>query len=175
MTAEEYFKTPESNLHIELVDGEIITYGSQSLIHHDIKMGMYSLFCEYIESHDQEYSVFTMPSDVPFDEYNVAQPDIYIANEKIPKDTHHVTSVPLFIAEICDPYKNDGENYLKKLYMYSESGVREYWIVDPKFERVMVYRFFEDDSAPRIFTFTQSVPVGIWNDELTICINDLLA
>ena len=116
-----------------------------------------------------------MPSDVPFDEYNVAQPDIYITNEKILKDAHHVTSVPLFIAEICDPYKNDSENYLKKLYMYSVSGVREYWIVDPKFERVMVYRFFEDDSAPRIFTFTQSVPVGIWNDELTICINDLLA
>lgn len=175
MTAEEFFKTPESNLHIELVDGEIITYGSQSGIHHDIKMGMYLYISDYIKNQKHEYSVFTMPSDVPFDEYNVVQPDIYVTDEKIPKEAHHITSVPPFIAEICDPYNDDSDNYLKKLYMYAMNGVKEYWIIDPSYKRVMVYRLFDESHLLNVYTFDQHIPVGIWNDELKICVNDLLA
>lgn len=56
--------------------------------------------------------------------------------------------------------------------IYSQSGVREYWIVDPAKKRVTVYHY-EVDVAPVIYSFDQDVPVGIYPG-LTICMRELL-
>ena len=63
-------------------------------------------------------------------------------------------------------------DYITKNSLYSEAGVREYWIVDPARERITVYRY-EEDAAPAIFSFEQNVSVGIF-DNLTITISDLI-
>lgn len=51
-------------------------------------------------------------------------------------------------------------------------GVREYWIVDPAKEKVVVY-CYENDSDPCLYSFDADVPVGIYPG-LTIRIRDLL-
>jgi Uma2 family endonuclease len=63
-------------------------------------------------------------------------------------------------------------DYLKKLLLYQRHGVREYWIVNPVTESVMVYRFEEDNSAP--YSFQDTIPVGIYGGDLKICIADFL-
>lgn len=40
------------------------------------------------------------------------------------------------------------------------AGVREYWIVDPEKQRVMVYGF-ENDTVEQ-YDFEETVPVGIY-------------
>jgi Uma2 family endonuclease len=40
--------------------------------------------------------------------------------------------------------------------------VREYWIVDPVKNRVMVYNFSQDDM--REYNFTEDIPVGLYNE-----------
>lgn len=64
-------------------------------------------------------------------------------------------------------------DYSLKNTLYSESGVLEYWIVDPAKNRTTIYRYTED-STPIIVPFGTPATVGIYRD-LEICISDLLA
>lgn len=54
-------------------------------------------------------------------------------------------------------------DYVKKLGKYEEAGVREYWIVDPQNERVLVYDL-ENDNLLTWYTFEDTIPVGIYGD-----------
>ncbi len=47
------------------------------------------------------------------------------------------------------------------------SGRREYWIIDPDMERVLVYDF-EADAAPVIYNISDEIPIRIYNSELKI-------
>lgn len=58
------------------------------------------------------------------------------------------------------------------MIMYLDSGVREYWIVDPQKERTTVYKYDEDD-VPAIFSFDQEIMVSIFKG-LSITVANLL-
>ncbi|MCI6005416.1 MAG: Uma2 family endonuclease [Blautia sp.] len=48
------------------------------------------------------------------------------------------TGAPDWIIEIVSP-GNSSHDYVLKLNLYANAGVREYWIVDPRKERIFVY------------------------------------
>lgn len=66
-------------------------------------------------------------------------------------------------------------DYAHKVSLYLESGVREYWIVDPLKKCTTVYLNEQDpsESAPIIFPFESNIKVGIYAD-LSINISQLL-
>jgi Uma2 family endonuclease len=53
-------------------------------------------------------------------------------------------------------------DYMIKLFKYRTAGVREYWIVDPSDNTIIVYDFENDNMSKH--TFTDKVKVGIYND-----------
>ena len=63
-------------------------------------------------------------------------------------------------------------DYTTKNALYSDAGVREYWIVDPEKQRTTIYRY-EEDVAPMILPFQQDITVGIYSG-LNINIAELL-
>ncbi len=63
-------------------------------------------------------------------------------------------------------------DYIRKNALYTDAGVREYWIVDPDSEQTTVYRY-EDNDAPVIIPFDQVIQVGIY-ENLQINIAELL-
>jgi Uma2 family endonuclease len=54
-------------------------------------------------------------------------------------------------------------DYLLKLLKYRSAGVKEYWIVDPEKNRVIVYNFTGDESV-NDYTLQDFVKVGIYED-----------
>ena len=53
-------------------------------------------------------------------------------------------------------------DYNKKLFKYRTAGVREYWIVDPMKQGIMVYNFEYDTFEE--YTFSDKVKAGIYED-----------
>ncbi len=76
--------------------------------------------------------VFFAPVDVYLNNKNVYQPDIfYISNEK--KETiknRGIFGAPDLIIEILSEDRN--YDLKKKKQVYEQSGVKEYWVVDPE-------------------------------------------
>lgn len=99
------------------------------------------------------------------------EPDISVICDKNKLDDRGCNGAPDFIIEIVSPSSRKMD-YSTKMTLYSNAGVREYWIVDPAKERTTIYRF-EVDAALTIIPFMQPIQVGIYND-LNITISELL-
>lgn len=54
-------------------------------------------------------------------------------------------------------------DYVRKLALYHEAGVREYWIIDPKHQQVTVY-CWEQSEQPVLHPFSERIKVGVYDD-----------
>jgi Uma2 family endonuclease len=74
----------------------------------------------------------------------VLQPDICIVCDLSKLDEKGCDGAPDLVIEILSPGNSDKEMKLK-YDVYEESGVREYWIVQPEYQNVLIYVL--DDSG----------------------------
>lgn len=70
---------------------------------------------------------------------------------------------PDWIIEIVSP-SNSSHNYVKKLNLYANTGVREYWIVNPIKKNIYIYYFEENQFETMVYTFQNKVKVNIYED-----------
>lgn len=69
------------------------------------------------------------------------------------------------IIEIISP-DSQSMDYGKKLCLYHDTGVREYWIVDYEENHVIVHNF--EQKTEEMYTLSDKIPVGIYNGDLQI-------
>lgn len=172
-TAEQYFavSAPADNDHTELIDGRIVMYGALDERHHDIAAEIFSELRSFVRKNNGNCKPFIAPFDVVLDDKNVVQPDLFVLCDRSKSDGKRINGAPDLVIEITS--SNSMNDYKRKLTLYREHGVREYRIVDPDEERVIVYHFgtpvFVD-----FYDFDKPVPVGIWDGALEINIAELL-
>ena len=172
MTAEEFFKlAPDTNTHMELRDGEIVDFATPTPEHQDIVGGMYSEIRTFIRTNSGDCKPFISPLDVKLDDYNVVQPDVFVICDPSKYDNLRCYGAPDWCIEVLSTNRND--DLYRKLALYQAHGVREYWIVDPKNSKVLVY-FFEKSDFPNIYTFDTAIPVGIYDGKLSINISEMI-
>ena len=71
------------------------------------------------------------------------------------------SGAPDWIIEIVSPASRKMD-YFTKLFKYRTAGVREYWIVDPVKNLILIYNFDTSDSEQ--YTFTDTIKAGIYED-----------
>lgn len=173
-TADDFFRInadSDSSERYELINGDIVAHAAPSVIHQRILGKLYRKFGDFIDSNKGSCEPFISPVDVVLDDENVVQPDFFIVCNPDVIDDKRCNGAPDFIVEITSSnYTND---YIDKLALYKNSGVREYWIVDPSYSRVLVY-FFEKGNSPSIYTFDMDIPVSIYEGKLSINISEML-
>ena len=171
-TSDDYWNLPEGE-RAELINGKLYAMSPPGFRHQKLISEFTQAIGSYIKKHRGDCEVLPAPFAVNLDaeDENWVEPDVSVICDKNKLTDRGCKGAPDFIIEIVSPSSRKMD-YNKKNTLYSEAGVREYWIVDPEKERTTAYRF-EEDAAPAIFPFEQEITVGIYGD-LTITVADLL-
>lgn len=171
-TADDYWNLPEGE-RAELIDGQFYAMAPPNTIHQNLVSEFTRIIGNFIKSNNGKCKVFPAPFAVNLDadSKNWIEPDISVICDKNKLTDKCCSGAPDWIIEVVSPSSRKMD-YLKKTIMYLDSGVHEYWIVDPTKERTTIYQS-EEDVAPVIIPFNQPIAVGIFTD-LNIVIAELL-
>lgn len=168
-TVEDYYALPDDR-RVELIDGVIYDMSSPTFVHQDILTEILSQIIKYIDSKKGNCKPLMSALDVRLDCDNktIVQPDILIICEKNKNKIRRwgIMGAPDFALEVLSPSTRKKDMTLK-LHKYANAGVREYWILDPDRQKLIVYDL-EHEEFPVIYDLQGSAPVNIFDGELAI-------
>lgn len=165
-TEEDYYNTPEG-CRIELIDGQFYNMASPNRIHQEILGTLYVTISNYINSKGGPCHVYPAPFAVKlFDDIkNIVEPDISVICDPNKLTDKGCSGAPDWIVEIVSP-SDPKHDYIVKLNLYYNAGVREYWIVDPRNNEIHVYNLDNENFTTKTYSFNDTVKAGIYDDLL---------
>ena len=170
-TLEDYYALPEDKRY-ELIDGVLYEMTVPTTVHQIIALQMCYQIERLIEEREGNCMTYIAPVDVQLDcdDKTMVEPDVIILCDRSKDINRCIYGAPDFVAEVLSK-STRRKDIGVKTYKYSNAGVREYWMIDPKDMKVIVYTFAQNDDAEdtvSIFEFQDKIPVGIYNGELKI-------
>ena len=161
-TIEDIYNLPQGK-RAELIDGEIYMMASPSTIHQRLVMALSNRIYNYIDSKQGSCEVFPSPFAVFLNADNeiYLEPDISVICDKSKITDEGCKGAPDWVIEIVSQSSKRMDYYIK-LFRYRTAGVKEYWVVDPEKNHVIVYDFEHDEVMD--YTFSDKVKAGIYED-----------
>ena len=171
-TPEDYWNLREGR-RAELIHGQLYDMAPPSRMHQKLISQFTLVLGQYIRDHHGTCEVYPAPFAVNLDaeDKDWVEPDISVICDTSKLDDRGCNGAPDLVVEVVSPSSRKMD-YFRKNALYSESGVLEYWIVDPDRKRTTIYRYQHDD-VPVIVPFAEEAHVGIFPG-LAINIADLL-
>lgn len=161
-TIGDIYNLPEGE-RAELIDGHIYYMAPPSRTHQRLVSRLNQKIANYIEDNHGKCEVFPVPFAVFLDEDDTTyvEPDISVICDPSKLDEKGCHGAPDWVIEIVSKSSRSMDCFTK-LFKYRNSGVREYWIVDPTKEIVMVYQF--EKEIMEQFAFGEEIKSGIYED-----------
>jgi len=139
--------TKNSDFRYELIDGEVFCLEAPNYYHQMVVAELFVSFYSWFKG--KKCRPLTSPFDVTLfkeeSNRNVVQPDIIVICDTEKVDEHgRYRGVPSLVVEVLSgsTRRND---MIKKTNLYMQTGVKEYWIVDPDKKQIYIYNFEESD------------------------------
>jgi prevent-host-death family protein len=145
---EEFLELVEhSEQRYELIDGVIYNLASPSYKHQHAVHELHGAFYNWFKG--KSCTPLTSPFDVTFikqaDNICVVQPDILVICDKENIDQKgRYKGIPALVVEVLSP-STRSKDLIKKLDLYKQCGVNEYWIADPMNEQITIYSLTDND------------------------------
>src|SRR5690606_25776602 len=139
---------------VEIIKGKLFRMtAAPSRLHQRVAGKLYYHLYGFLKGNPCE--VYIAPFDVRLprtstrneDIYTVVQPDICVVCDKEKLDDAGCLGAPDLIVEILSPGNNRKE-LQNKYEVYQESGVREYWIIQPAEHTLLIYSLKEGLFVP---------------------------
>ncbi|MCF2489830.1 Uma2 family endonuclease [Dyadobacter sp. CY347] len=158
---------------IELIKGKIFKMSpAPNLTHQRISTQLQGAIFNFLGN--QSCDLFSAPFDVRLhslsksivansDIYTVVQPDLCVVCDKSKLDERGCLGAPDLVIEILSP-GNSRKEMDDKFELYQESGVREYWLVEPVECAVFVYVRNDTGEFIGLKPATKSVQSSIFPD-----------
>ena len=129
---------PETNQPTELWDGELIMSPSPRPSHQNIVAHFWQALNTFVSTHDLG-RVFLSPCDVVLTQTRAVQPDVlYVSRAKLGIIKDRIEGVPDLVVEVISEGSWRRDRIDKKA-LYEQSGLPEYWIVDPETRTIEVF------------------------------------
>lgn len=164
-TEDDYYRLPE-NVRTELISGQFYDMSAPSRIHQEILNYLSTEINIYIRSKNGPCKIYPAPFAVKLfeeDKTTVVEPDISVICDQSKLTDRGCTGAPDWIIEITSP-SNPAHDYIRKLNLYLDAGVREYWIVNPIKQTIIVYHLAEPDFEMDIYSFQDKIKASIYED-----------
>lgn len=174
-TIEDIYALPEGE-RAELIDGHMYMMAPPNRRHQEVIGEMLVMIKEYIREKGGQCKPYVAPFAVFLNrgknskESDYVEPDISVVCDLSKLTDKGCEGAPDWVIEVVS-LSSRRMDYLVKLLKYQKAGVREYWIVDDKKNRVTVYYFEKDDMQE--YSFQDNIPVGIY-EGFTINLSGLL-
>lgn len=170
-TLEDYYALPEDKRY-ELIDGVLYEMTAPTTVHQIIALQMCHQIESFIDEHGGDCMSYIAPVDVQLDcdDKTMVEPDVIILCDRSKDINRCIYGAPDFVAEVLSK-STRRKDIGVKTYKYANAGVREYWIIDPKDRKVIVYQFVQEEDGEdtvSIYGFQDKIPVGIYHGELEI-------
>jgi Uma2 family endonuclease len=130
---------------VEVIKGKVFKMSAAPRrIHQKISGRLYLKLGNFL--HKKKCEVYNAPFDVRLSNnysnnehiYTVVQPDLCVICDPSKLDAAGCLGAPDLIIEILSP-GNSRKELQNKYEVYEESGVKEYWVISPEAETVLVY------------------------------------
>ncbi|AFQ45363.1 Uma2 family endonuclease [Desulfosporosinus meridiei] len=180
----EYNKLREnSESRLEYIDGVVYMTPSPSTKHQRISSRLHAKLFNFLEG--KECEVFPAPFDIELrtadddqgdqsEKTKVVIPDLSVICDKTKLAENKYVGSPELIIEILSPL-NQAHDLVKKLNLYMQYGVKEYWIVNPLLNTVQIYVLNEEGQYHQVEVLKET---GIAHSEVlkgfSINLEDLL-
>jgi Uma2 family endonuclease len=128
---------PETNLPVELWDGELIMSPTPRPNHQEITFQFARALAGFVEARKLGV-VYLSPLDVVLSPRRVVQPDVFfIGRANLGIVGEQIRGVPDLVCEVISPgsWRRDR---VEKKELYAQYGVSEYWIIDPESQTIEV-------------------------------------
>lgn len=131
-------KLPETNLPVELWNGEIIMSPAPHPDHQRIVRNFFRKLDPFVEERNLGEVLFS-PVDVVLTQHRVVQPDVlFVSKRRLDTIQKHLTAVPDLAMEVISEGSWQRDRIEKKA-LYEQFGLPEYWIVDPDSRTIEVF------------------------------------
>ena len=138
VTAAEFDElTANDERRFELIEGEIIEMAPPIVPHQDITLNAAFVLKPLIP----DGKLYISPIEVYLDEVNIPQPDlVWVSTNSICKvERKRLVGAPDLVIEVLSP-STAKRDKTDKFKLYEKHGSREYWLVDPEYSNIEVWR-----------------------------------
>ena len=139
----------------ELINGAAYAMSAPNVSHQGILMTLAGEFYTFLKG--KTCKVFPAPIDVRLfyeeddSDDTVVQPDVVVVCDPKKLGEEGCRGAPDLVVEILSP-SNTAIEMERKLLLYREAGVREYWIVDPKDRHISIYTLKDGEYTLQIYS-----------------------
>jgi Uma2 family endonuclease len=159
LSYKDYLEIKEKSENIlEYIDGIVYMSPSPSTKHQRISSKLHAKLYYLLEGKICE--VFHAPFDIllkndDIEGEKLVIPDLSVICDKNGFTDNKYIGVPSLIIEILSP-SNQSHDLVTKLNLYMKYGVKEYWIVNPILNTVMLYALNEEKMYEQIIVKTET-------------------
>ena len=143
LTYADFERIPADGLRHEIIDGDEYVTPSPSIRHQRASRNLGRILDSHVTSKTLG-ELFFAPIDVVLGDSDIVEPDlVFISKSRSDRiGEKNIEGAPDLVIEILSPSTASVDRG-PKMTLYDRSGVREYWIVDPREETLEVRQFGE--------------------------------